>query len=259
MWGKLLGNEPTRPPLAQRVHCDNAMMHIDDGSHYIEGAVLKYHSSMEGLESQVRHVMSEVDPNITLLNFESMQDRISSESSARGIAVQHRTRLLFPSRFMPDRCNAGRPFLQIFRIAATMDTSDDDCLPLHSIEQGVIEAFQIHSAIFALDFAKGEWVAPDLLHGLIDAHKEFTAKPRTCRFEPQRRSSDIRFSGWRNNDFHYGADCLRSRRISALTSGQGLAAFFSRLKIASRSSRMAAVSASTASSGLAGVVFMSLW
>jgi predicted permease len=93
MWGNLFGTEPTRPlffvPLAQRVHYDNAMMQsIDDGSHYIEGAVLKYHSSMEGLESQVRHVMSEVDPNITLLDFEAMQDHIDANFDQRRATAQ---------------------------------------------------------------------------------------------------------------------------------------------------------------------------
>src|ERR1700749_732255 len=68
MWDNLYGTAPTRPlffvPLAQHVHYDNAMMQsIDDETHYIEGAVLKYHSSMEGLEPQVRRVLSEVDPN----------------------------------------------------------------------------------------------------------------------------------------------------------------------------------------------------
>jgi hypothetical protein len=51
MWDNLFGTAPTRPlffvPLAQHVHYDNAMMQsIDDETHYIEGAVLKYHSSM---------------------------------------------------------------------------------------------------------------------------------------------------------------------------------------------------------------------
>lgn len=75
--------EPPRPiffvPLAQRTHYDNGMMQsIDDDTHYIEGAVLKIHGSMEGLESQVRRVLSEVDPNITLLDIQPMQEQIDS-------------------------------------------------------------------------------------------------------------------------------------------------------------------------------------
>src|SRR6201994_2284026 len=93
MWDNLFGTAPTRPlffvPLAQHVHYDNAMMQsIDDGSHHIEGAVLKYHSSMEGLEPQVRHVLSEVDPNITLLDFVSMQDHIDANFDQRRATAQ---------------------------------------------------------------------------------------------------------------------------------------------------------------------------
>lgn len=75
--------EPPRPiffvPLAQRTHYDNGMMQsIDDDTHYIEGAVLKIHGRMEGLEPQVRRVLSEVDPNITLLDIQPMQEQIDS-------------------------------------------------------------------------------------------------------------------------------------------------------------------------------------
>ena len=75
--------EPTRPlffvPLAQRVHYDVALMQsIDDSTHYIEGAVLKLHGSAEGLESEVRHVLSDVDPNLTLLDIQSLQDQVDS-------------------------------------------------------------------------------------------------------------------------------------------------------------------------------------
>jgi ABC-type antimicrobial peptide transport system permease subunit len=54
------------------------MQMIDDGSHYIEGAVLKLHGSMDGLEPQVRHTLSEIDPNITLLNIEPMGEHIDA-------------------------------------------------------------------------------------------------------------------------------------------------------------------------------------
>ena len=76
-------HDPARPiifvPLAQHVIYDNNMMQsIDDGSHFIEGAVLKIHGTMEGMEPQIRRVLSEVDPNITLLNVQTMQDHIDS-------------------------------------------------------------------------------------------------------------------------------------------------------------------------------------
>jgi len=76
-------HDPARPiifvPLAQHVTYDNNMMQsIDDGSHFIEGAVLKIHGTMEGMEPQIRRVLSEVDPNITLLDVQTMQDHIDS-------------------------------------------------------------------------------------------------------------------------------------------------------------------------------------
>ena len=85
--------EPPRPiffvPLAQRVHYDNAMMQsIDDDTHYVEGAVLKIHGSMEGLEPQVRRVLSEVDPNITMLDIQPMQEHIDSNLDQQRAVAQ---------------------------------------------------------------------------------------------------------------------------------------------------------------------------
>lgn len=93
MWDNLYGHEPTRPlffaPLAQHVKYDNAMMQsIDDGSHYIEGAVLKLHGSMEGLEPQVRRVLSEIDPNITLLGVETMEEHINANFDSQRAMAQ---------------------------------------------------------------------------------------------------------------------------------------------------------------------------
>jgi predicted permease len=84
-----LGNtEPPRPlffaPLAQRVRYDAGLMQtIEDSTHFIEGAVLQIHGSMEGLESQVRHVLSDVDPNLTLLSIQSMQEQVDSNFDQR--------------------------------------------------------------------------------------------------------------------------------------------------------------------------------
>jgi predicted permease len=80
--------DPPRPlffvPLAQRTHYDNALMQsIDDSTHFIEGAVLQLHGSMEGLESEVRHVLSDVDPNLTLLNIQSLQEQVDSNFDQR--------------------------------------------------------------------------------------------------------------------------------------------------------------------------------
>ena len=93
MWDNLFGTAPTRPiffaPLAQHVKYDNAMMQsIDDGSHYIEGAVLKLHGSMDGLEPQVRRVLSDIDPNITLLNIETMEDHINANFDQQRATAQ---------------------------------------------------------------------------------------------------------------------------------------------------------------------------
>ncbi len=75
--------DPPRPlffvPLAQRTHYDAGLMQtIDDSTHFIEGAVLHLHGSMEGLESEVRHVLSDVDPNLTLLNIQTLREQVDS-------------------------------------------------------------------------------------------------------------------------------------------------------------------------------------
>lgn len=76
-------------PLAQRVHYDDTMMQtLDDATHFIEGAVLKVHGKVEGLESQVRHALSDVDPNLTLLDFQTMQDAVDAELDQQRAVAQ---------------------------------------------------------------------------------------------------------------------------------------------------------------------------
>ena len=76
--------EPPRPlffvPLAQRNHYDDAIMQsLDDRTHYIEGAVLELRSSsMEGLEPQIRTILSDIDSNITLLNVQTLREQVDS-------------------------------------------------------------------------------------------------------------------------------------------------------------------------------------
>jgi predicted permease len=82
------GTRPPRPiffvPLRQRVHYDAELMQtIDDSTHFIEGAVLQLHGSMDGLESQVRRVLSEVDPNLTLLDIQGLQEQVDSNFDQR--------------------------------------------------------------------------------------------------------------------------------------------------------------------------------
>jgi predicted permease len=76
-------------PLAQRVNYDDPMMqHLDDGSHYIENIVLKVHSNVEGLESQVRHILSDVDPNLTLTEISTMQQVVDSNLDQQRTVAQ---------------------------------------------------------------------------------------------------------------------------------------------------------------------------
>jgi ABC-type antimicrobial peptide transport system permease subunit len=56
---------------------DNEMMQtLDDASHFIESAVLQVRGKIEGLESQVRQILSDVDPNLTLLFIRTMQEEV---------------------------------------------------------------------------------------------------------------------------------------------------------------------------------------
>ena len=71
-------------PLTQRAHYGEGMMQmIDDSTHYIEGAVLQLHGSMEGLEPQVRRALSDVDPNLTLLSVQSLQEQVDANFDQR--------------------------------------------------------------------------------------------------------------------------------------------------------------------------------
>ncbi len=85
--------DPTRPlffvPLAQRVHYDQELMQtVDDSTHFIEGAVLQLHGSMEGLEAEVRHVLSDVDPNLTLLGIRTLEEQVDSSFDQRRAVAQ---------------------------------------------------------------------------------------------------------------------------------------------------------------------------
>jgi predicted permease len=76
-------------PLAQHVHFDTSMMQmIDDRTHLIESVVLQLHGSMEGLEPQVRRVFSEVDPNLTLISMQSMQEHVANKLDQQRTVAQ---------------------------------------------------------------------------------------------------------------------------------------------------------------------------
>jgi predicted permease len=85
--------EPPRPiffvPLAQRVHYDVPIMQsVDDSNHFIEGAILQVHGGTQGLEAEVRRVLSDVDPNLTLLGVQSLQDQVESNFDQQRAVAQ---------------------------------------------------------------------------------------------------------------------------------------------------------------------------
>jgi len=76
-------------PLSQHVHSDTAMMQmIDDRTHLIESVVLQLRGSMEGLEPQVRRVFAEVDPNFSVISFESMQEHVANRLDQQRTVAQ---------------------------------------------------------------------------------------------------------------------------------------------------------------------------
>jgi predicted permease len=76
-------------PLAQRVRYDDKMMQsLDDASHYVGNAILKVHGNVEGLEPQVRHILSDFDPNFTLRRMQTMQDNVGENLDQQRAVAQ---------------------------------------------------------------------------------------------------------------------------------------------------------------------------
>jgi ABC-type antimicrobial peptide transport system permease subunit len=76
-------------PLAQHVHYPIAMLQmIDDRTHMIESAVLQLRGSMEGLEPQIRRVFTEVDPNLTILNIQTMEEQVANRLDQQRTVAQ---------------------------------------------------------------------------------------------------------------------------------------------------------------------------
>jgi predicted permease len=76
-------------PLAQRVHYNDPMMqNLDDASHYVGNAILKIHGNVEGLESQVRHILSDIDPNLTLRRIQTMQENVDASLDQQRAVAQ---------------------------------------------------------------------------------------------------------------------------------------------------------------------------
>jgi predicted permease len=84
---------PPRPmfyvPLAQHVTYDQPIMAlIDHRSHYISGAVLQLRGSAEGMEPLIRKAFSEVDPNLTVISVQPMQDQVDSNFDQKRAVAQ---------------------------------------------------------------------------------------------------------------------------------------------------------------------------
>jgi predicted permease len=76
-------------PLAQHVHYPIAMLQmIDDRTHLIESVVLQLSGSMEGLEPQIRRVFTEVDPNLTILNIQTMDEQVANRLDQQRTVAQ---------------------------------------------------------------------------------------------------------------------------------------------------------------------------
>jgi predicted permease len=86
-------SRPARPmmfaPLAQHGTYDQPVMAlVDHHSHYITGAVLQLRGSAEGLESLVRKTFSEVDPNLTIINMQPMQQQVDTNFDQQRAVAQ---------------------------------------------------------------------------------------------------------------------------------------------------------------------------
>jgi predicted permease len=86
-------HSPARPmffaPLAQHAVYKNPLMQtFEHRTHYITGAVLQLRGSGEGLEPLIRKVFSDVDPNLTILNVQTMQEQVDSNFDQERVVAQ---------------------------------------------------------------------------------------------------------------------------------------------------------------------------
>jgi predicted permease len=76
-------------PLAQHVVYDQPVLAgVDHRSHYISGAVLQLRGSAFGIEALIRKTFSEVDPNLTLINVQTMQQQVDSDFDQQRAVAQ---------------------------------------------------------------------------------------------------------------------------------------------------------------------------
>jgi len=84
---------PPRPmfyaPLTQHVTYNQPIMAlIDHRSHYISGAVLQLQGSAMGMEALIRRAFSEVDPNLTIINVQPMQQQVDTDFDQKRAVAQ---------------------------------------------------------------------------------------------------------------------------------------------------------------------------
>ena len=66
-------------PLVQRVDYKNPLMQmLDHRAHYITAAVLELRGNSEGMGARIRKAFSEVDPNLTIMNIQTMQEQVDA-------------------------------------------------------------------------------------------------------------------------------------------------------------------------------------
>jgi predicted permease len=76
-------------PLAQHVVYDQEVLAlVDHRSHYITGAVLQLRGSAMGIEPLIRKAFSDVDPNLTLINVQPMQQQVDSDFDQQRAVAQ---------------------------------------------------------------------------------------------------------------------------------------------------------------------------
>ena len=87
---------PSRPahpmmfaPLAQHgTYSQPVMALVDHHSHYITGAVLELKGNVDGLEALVRKAFSEVDPNLTIISMQPMQQQVEANFDQQRAVAQ---------------------------------------------------------------------------------------------------------------------------------------------------------------------------
>jgi len=76
-------------PLAQYARYDQPIMaQMDHRSHYISGAVLQLRGSAPGMEALIRKAISEVDPDLTIIKIQPMQQQVDNDFDQQRAVAQ---------------------------------------------------------------------------------------------------------------------------------------------------------------------------